>query len=119
MSHRGRVRVIYLSPSAVELLRELVARHPTGVLFRNGKVNPWTRQTWAFSFSRLCKRCGFKVTVYGYRHGYATDLLAAGVPEAHVAELLGHAGTAMLHKHYAHLGTKAAALRAALGRVRG
>jgi hypothetical protein len=43
----------------------------------------------------------------------------AALPEAHVAELLGHSGTAMLHKHYSHLGTKAAALRAALGRVRG
>ena len=36
----------------------------------------------------------------------------------HVAELLGHSGTAMLHKHYAYLGRKAAALRAALGRLR-
>jgi integrase len=59
------------------------------------------------------------VIPYGFRHTLATDALAQGVPEAHVAELLGHRGTAMLHKHYAHLGTRAAALRAALGMVRG
>jgi hypothetical protein len=45
--------------------------------------------------------------------------LANGVSEAHVAELLGHTSTAMHHKHYSHLGTKAAALLAALGKVRG
>jgi hypothetical protein len=37
---------------------------------------------------------------------------------AHVAELLGHSGTAMLHRHYAHLGAKAKALREALSRIR-
>jgi hypothetical protein len=37
---------------------------------------------------------------------------------AHVAELLGHQGTAMLHRHYAHPGAKAKGLREALGPVR-
>jgi hypothetical protein len=49
---------------------------------------------------------------------FATDALANGVPDAHVAELLGRSGTAMLHRHYAHLGAKAKALREALGKVR-
>jgi integrase len=57
-------------------------------------------------------------TAYGLRHTFATDALANGVPDAQVAELLGHSGTAMLHKHYAHLGARAAALKAALGKVR-
>ena len=58
------------------------------------------------------------VSPYGYRHSFATDALANGVPDAHVAELLGHSGTAMLHKHYAHLGAKARVLREALEVVR-
>ena len=33
-------------------------------------------------------------------------------------EFMGHSGTAMLHRHYAHLGARAKALREALGRVR-
>jgi hypothetical protein len=40
-------------------------------------------------------------------------------PAAHVAALLGHSGTAMLHKHYSHLTARAGVLRAALGKVRG
>ena len=38
--------------------------------------------------------------------------------DAQVSELLGHSGTAMLHKHYAHLTARSQALRDALGRVR-
>ena len=38
--------------------------------------------------------------------------------ESQVAELLGHSGTAMLHKHYSHLGARSQALREALGKVR-
>jgi integrase len=59
-----------------------------------------------------------KAIAYGLRHSFATDALERGVPDAHVAELLGHSGTAMLHKHYSHLGAKAQALREALGRER-
>jgi site-specific recombinase XerD len=53
------------------------------------------------------------------RHSFATDALANGVPDAQVAELLGHSETAMLHEHYSHLTARARALRSALGRVRG
>jgi integrase len=67
---------------------------------------------------RLQRRLGIKATAYGFRHSFATDALANGVPDAHVAELLGHSGTAMLHKHYSHLTARAKALRDALGRVR-
>lgn len=58
-------------------------------------------------------------TAYGYRHAFATEALAAGVPDAHVAALLGHTSTAMLHRHYSHLTHQAQAMRAALERVRG
>jgi integrase len=68
---------------------------------------------------RTRERAGIPHAIaYGLRHTFATDALANGVPDAQVAELLGHSGTAMLHKHYAHLGAKAKALRDALGKVR-
>jgi integrase len=68
---------------------------------------------------RTRERCGLPHAVaYGLRRSFATDALANGVPDAQVAELLGHSGTAMLHRHYAHLGAKAKALREALDRVR-
>jgi hypothetical protein len=39
------------------------------------------------------------------------------VPEAHVAALMGHKSTAMLSKHYSHLGSKAQALEVHLGQI--
>jgi len=48
----------------------------------------------------------------------ARVLRANGVPDAQVAELLGHSGAAMLHRHYAHLTARARVLKEALGRVR-
>lgn len=52
------------------------------------------------------------------RHTFATDAPTNGVPDAQVAALLGHSGTAMLHRHYAHLGAKAKSLRDVLDRIR-
>jgi integrase len=115
----GRARVIHLPVEAVELLRPLAERHPDGPLVRNNLGDPWNEDAVVCAMKLTRRRAGIPTaTCYGLRHSFATDALANGVPEAHVAELLGHSGTAMLHKHYSHLGTRATALRAALGRVR-
>jgi integrase len=115
----GKVRVILLPPAVVELCKSLAQRFPTGPLFRNCKgrpLSPDRLRNWIFKTRR---RLGLgRLTPYGYRHGLATDALANGVPDAHVAELLGHSGTAMLHRHYSHLTARTQVLQAALGRVR-
>ena len=72
----------------------------------------------AWSLLKLCRKLKVKAIAYGYRHGFATDALAAGVPDAHVAALLGHGSTAMLHKHYSHLSSRATVLRDAAALVR-
>jgi integrase len=115
----GKPRVVLLPPGLVELCRELARRYPTGPLFRNSLGRPLTTKRirdWVYDARR---RLGLgRVVPYGYRHTFATDALAGGVPDAQVAELLGHSGTGMLHRHYSHLTAKAATLRSALGRVR-
>jgi integrase len=115
----GRPRVIILTAAAVELLREMSERYPVGPLLRNSKGRPWTKDGIGLAVRRCREKAGVKAIAYGLRHTFATEALANGVPDAHVAELLGHAGTTMLHKHYSHLGSKARALRESLGRVRG
>jgi integrase len=118
-SHRGKERIIYLSPAVVDLLKRQRERYRTGPLLRNRCGRAWT--TWAVVEAMQATRAragvGSKVC-YGYRHTFATDALANGVPDAQVAELLGHSGTAMLHKHYSHLTARTQVLQAALGRVR-
>ena len=59
---------------------------------------------------RKLKDSGIKLDcsgiMYGFRHSYATEMLKRGVPEAHVAQMLGHKSTAMLSKHYSHLSSE-------------
>jgi len=114
----GRDRLIMLPDEAVTILQRLIARRSSGLLFPGQKGQRLTANNVACRMRRLCERLGVKAFCYGYRHTFATDALANGVPDAQVAELLGHKGTAMLHKHYSHLSAKARTLRTALGRVR-
>ncbi len=66
----------------------------------------------------LRKKTGVSgATAYGYRHAFAMDALANGVSDAHIAELLGHSGTVMLDRHYAHLTARAKVLCSALAQI--
>lgn len=118
-AHKGKRRVIFLSPELVALLTAQRQKYPQGALLRTRKGNHWARNAIVKAMIATRKRANLPHAIaYGYRHTFATDALANGVPNAQVAELLGHSGTAMLHKHYSHLGAKAQALRNALGNVR-
>lgn len=117
-AYKGKSRTIYLCAEAVALLLEQKSLYGSGVLLRNSLGKPWRGGSIVDAMAATRKRAGVKGTAYGYRHAFATDALANGVPDAHVAELLGHSGTTMLHKHYSHLGAKADTMREAVGKVR-
>jgi integrase len=117
--HTGRPRLIYLTPEAVAVLKALAERRPSGALLRNDRGEKWTADAIGHAMRRASRRAGVKGVAYGYRHTYATQALASGVPDATVAALLGHSGTAMLHRHYSHLTSQAQVLREAAARVRG
>jgi integrase len=118
-AHKGFRRAIYLTPEVLALLVRERERYQTGPLLRNSRGEPWTENAIVQAMRRTRERaCILHAVAYGLRHTFATDALANGVPDAQVAELLGHSGTTMLHRHYAHLGAKAEALRNALGKVR-
>jgi integrase len=116
----GSARIIHLTLEVVAMCQELAERYPQGPLFRTAQGKPFPPGYYlARLVRRLRQRLGIRgIIPYGYRHSFATDTLANGVPDAQVAELLGHSGTTMLHKHYAHLTARAKALRDALNRVR-
>jgi len=70
-------------------------------------------------FERLSEKVGRKVCSYDFRHTWATRALKAGVPAAHVAAMLGHSSTAMVFKHYGHLGEEVELLRGHADRLSG
>jgi integrase len=112
--------VLYLIPAALELLRPLADRHPTGPPLRNRVGKPWSQSAVGMAMRKAAQKAGLPGKIaYGYRHTWATDALAAGVPDAVVAEMLVHSSTAMLHRHYSHLATRGKLLAEAARKVRG
>ena len=111
----GKPRVIYLTPAMLELTEHLIAKNPTGSLFRNTRGKPFTKNAIRCRFRRLRKNnpnlAG--VVAYCYRHSFATNALVNGVGIAQVAELLGHSSATMVLKHYSHLAENVAHLRQA------
>ena len=120
-AHLSKERIIVLSTEALSILqRRLPLAHQRGgFFFLATDCKPMTAKAIGGRMRRTCDRAGLRRCIaYGYRHTFATDALSKGVPETCVSALLGHATTAMLHKHYAHLGAKTQALRDALDKVR-
>jgi len=120
-SNTGRKRVIYLSEVVVRLCRVLAEKHPEGPIFRNTRGELWVKTGWKQAMQRVQRKLGLlrRPMVSGYRHTFATDALDRGVPDAHVAELLGHSSTSMIFRHYGHLASRSKTLRDSLDRIRG
>lgn len=55
---KKNVRVVYLTPSAWEIVQRLVALYPNGPLFRNSQGASWTTEAVNCAFRRLRERIG-------------------------------------------------------------
>ncbi len=65
-----------------------------------GDGGPWLPPSFSTYWARWAEGQGFgQVTFHGLRHGTATLLLAAGVPDRVVAEIMGHADTRILRRY--------------------
>jgi integrase len=53
-------RILYLTEKALEIIRRLVLKFPTGPLFRNSEGQPWTTEAVNCGFSRLQIKMGMK-----------------------------------------------------------
>ena len=116
----GKPRVVYLTPTMVELTRKLMEKYPTGPLFRGPRGGGrFTRNGIRCRFRRLRKKLPHLkgVIAYAYRHTFATDALVNGVGIAQTAELLGHTSTDMVMRHYSHLSEKVEHMREAATRA--
>ena len=65
-----------------------------------GDGGPWFPASFSTAWRRFAKSRGFEgVTFHTLRHGAATLLLAAGVPDAVAASIMGHADTRILRRY--------------------
>lgn len=114
-AHKGKQRHLILSGEALAIVQR---RAGDGLIFR-GKKGQLSATAIGLRMTKLCVKAGVRhLMPYGYRHTFATDALAAGVPDATVASLLGHADTSMIHKHYSHLSARTQVLKDAASKIR-
>jgi integrase len=119
-ARKGKKRYVLLTTELVALCQQQALLYPEGPLFRKVNGKAWTPHALSERFWDLRQRLGIEqpITPYSYRHSFATHMLEQGAPETHVAALLGHCGTTMLHKHYGHLDGKLQTLRQTLNNTR-
>jgi integrase len=116
---KGKPRIVYLSEAMVQLTKKLLPTVPAGTpLFRNSEGEPWNRNSIRLRLRRVRKRLKIPgLVAYLYRHGFVTQALEKGLSDALVAQLVGHANTAMIHKHYSFLSQNAKLLREAANKA--
>lgn len=98
-------RTIFFSGEALELIQQLIKRHPTGPLFRKDSGKVYAEGAVAKFFSNFRTRPEVQLpslTAYSYRHTFATNWLKSGRSIEILAELLGNSPT-VIRRHYAHL----------------
>lgn len=113
----GKDRVIYLTPEAKEVVERRIAKQGAGPVFLTKYKGSFASKNSGSGhhFWRLKKKpkvvayfakAGIAdtshVTLYSFRHTYATRALKAGVPVKTLADLMG-TSVAMIERHYAHL----------------
>lgn len=90
----------------VPLLAPLAAAIPakkTGLLFPRDDGGLLTKTQYRKRWLKYCAAIGHEITAHQLRHGYATILYEAGIPDKDAQELLGHSSIAVTRDVYTHI----------------
>jgi integrase len=125
LAHLGADRFVYVPAELVPAANELMAKYPTGTLFRTERDGPWTEVLLCArmkSIKRAANRAAAKrnvegvrkeVTAYSWRHAFVTRWIKAGKSLPVLCELL-NTSEAMIRQHYSHLFEEVVTLRESL-----
>ncbi|GJE60282.1 tyrosine-type recombinase/integrase [Methylobacterium trifolii] len=104
-SKNGRARHVPLTSGGAALFERLSAgRAPKAALLTRDDGEPWKPAQYQRPFKGALARAKLEsITLHELRHSYASAMVRNGAPLIVVAEALGHSGTRMAEKHYAHL----------------
>lgn len=112
-SSKGKRRVVYFPPQLLARLQELAKVYPEGPLLRTKQGRPWGRPAACRAMRRIERKAKLdRLTVYAWRHTYATEALSRGVPIHVLAELMG-TSPRTLERYYCHLDARKDVLRKA------
>ena len=74
-----------------------------GLLFPRDDGQPLTKTQYRKRWEKYCESIGYDITAHQLRHGYATILYEAGIPDKDAQELLGHSSIAVTRDVYTHI----------------
>lgn len=89
----------------VPLLDPLATAIPPGkgLIFAREDGKPLTKTQYRKRWDKYCAAIGFELTAHQLRHGYATILYEAGIPDKDAQELLGHSSIQVTRDIYTHI----------------
>lgn len=87
-SKRGKKVSVPITTACRSLLERIEKRGPVILTTERGK-RPWTADGLRSSFGKACKDAGVSRTFHDLRRTAATNLIAAGLDNAQVAEIMG------------------------------
>lgn len=118
-SWKGLKRQILLPPHIAEYVEGRINSGVAGPLWPSSQGKKLTSTRLNKWLGHYAKKAGLTahITGYTFRHSFAVRALEMGLSETVVAGLLGHSGTATLHKHYAHTLARVGHLQSALDRL--
>ena len=93
------VRVVPL----LDPLAAVLPKKEKGLIFGNEDDIPLTKEQYKKRWKKYCKAIGFDITAHQLRHGFATILYEAGVPDKDAQELLGHSNITLTRDVYTHI----------------
>jgi site-specific recombinase XerD len=89
----SRQRAVYLSPQAVQVLRDYLAARPavaSDFVFLSYQNQGLSTHAIHMRLLRYREQAGLTLTAHRLRHSFANDLLNADIPVTSIQKLLGH-----------------------------
>lgn len=84
-------------------LAAILPREKRGFIVSMGNDKPLTKSSYRKRWAAYCRDIGVDITAHQLRHGYATILYEAGIPDKDAQELLGHSDIAVTRNIYTHI----------------
>jgi len=106
VSKSGKPRHVVLTEEGQRFFAQATAgKEGAALVFTRGNGAAWGRSNQQRPLTEACKAANIKPAIrfHDLRHTHGSALAMKGVPMAVIAAQLGHSGTSMTEKHYAHL----------------
>ncbi len=93
----------YRDAILLDALAAVLPEDGTGLLFPRPDGGLLTKIQYRKRWAKYCEAIGHEITAHQLRHGFATILYEAGVPDKDAQELLGHSSITVTRDVYTHI----------------